>query len=106
MWKDLEPHVVSRDYRRYNLVDPVVKPEGMTLRQIDDAIVDCYRSFYMEKGRQLLRMQPGPRREYVFRAMKLIMSSSFVRKKMLGRAMPEEVRRMMQSLSRQEVVAG
>ncbi len=95
MWKDLEPHVTTRDYRRYNLIDPVVKPVAMTLRQIDDAIVDCYRSFYMDKARRLLAMPPGFRKDYVFRSMKLIMGSSFVRKKMLGRAMPEEMRALL-----------
>jgi anaerobic magnesium-protoporphyrin IX monomethyl ester cyclase len=106
MWKDLEPYVVSRDYRRYNLIDPVVKPDAMTLREIDDAIIDCYRSFYMDKGRQLLAMRPGFRKDYVFRSMKLIMSSSFVRKKMLGRAMPEDVKRLLATLARDTAVGG
>jgi anaerobic magnesium-protoporphyrin IX monomethyl ester cyclase len=101
MWKDLEPHVVSRDWRRYNLIDPVVKPVAMTIREVDDAIVDCYRKFYFEKGTQLLRMKPGFRRDYVYRSMKLIMQSSFVKKKMLGRAMPEEVRNLLAALGRQ-----
>lgn len=105
MWKELEPYVVSRDYRRYNLIDPVVKPKAMTLSDIDDAIIDCYRSFYFSKGKQLLAMQPGFRREYVYRSMKLIMNSSFVRKKMLGRAMPEEVKSLLAVLGRQ-VAAG
>lgn len=101
MWKELEPHVVSRDWRRYNLIDPVVKPVAMTIREVDDAIVDCYRSFYFDKGKQLLGMKPGFRKDYVFRSMKLIMQSSFVRKKMLGRAMPEEVRNLLSALGRQ-----
>jgi anaerobic magnesium-protoporphyrin IX monomethyl ester cyclase len=101
MWKDLEPYVVSRDYRRYNLIDPVVKPVAMTLGQIDDAIVDCYRSFYFSKGKQLLSMKPGFRKDYVYRSMKLIMQSSFVKKKMLGRAMPEEVKSLLAALGRQ-----
>ena len=101
MWQELEPHVVSRDWRRYNLIDPVVKPVAMTLRDIDDAIVDCYRSFYFSKGKQLLAMRPGFRRDYVYRSMKLIMQSSFVKKKMLGRAMPEEVRNLLAALGRQ-----
>lgn len=98
MWTELEPHVATRDYRRYNLIDPVVKPVEMTLGQIDDAIVDCYRSFYMDKAVQVLRMQAGPRRDYLLRSMKLIMGSSFVRKKMAGRLMPEDVRKMLKSL--------
>ena len=63
MWKDLEPHVATRDWRRYNLIDPVVKPVAMTIGQIDDAIVDCYASFYLEKGRRVLRMAPGFRKD-------------------------------------------
>lgn len=83
MWKDLEPHVVSRDYRRYNLIDPVVKPVQMTLDQVDAAIVDCYRDFYMAKGHALSKLTGG-RRDYLLRSMKLIMGSSFIRKKMLA----------------------
>lgn len=98
MWSELEPHVATRDYRRYNLIDPVVKPVEMTLGEIDDAIVDCYRSFYMDKGMRVLRMPPGHRRDYLLRSMKLIMGSSFVRKKMAGRLMPEDVRKMLGSL--------
>ncbi len=101
MWKDLEPYVVSRDWRRYNLIDPVVKPVAMTIREVDDAIIDSYRSFYFDKGKQLLAMKPGFRRDYVYRSMKLIMQSSFVRKKMLGRTMPQEVRNLLAALGRQ-----
>jgi len=104
MWKDLEPHVTTRDWRRYNLIDPVVKPKAMTLREIDDAIVACYRSFYFSKGKQLLAMKPGFRRDYVYRSMKLIMQSSFVKKKMLGAAMPEEVRNLLDALGRKSAV--
>jgi anaerobic magnesium-protoporphyrin IX monomethyl ester cyclase len=105
MWPDLEPHVVSRDYRRYNLVDPVVKPKAMTLRDVDDAIIDCYRKFYFAKGKQLLAMKPGFRKDYVFKSMKLIMHSSFVRKKMLGRAMPQEVQDLLAALGKQPKTA-
>jgi len=84
MWKDLGPHVVSRDYRKYNLIDPVVKPVEMTLEQVDAAIVDCYRDFYMAKGHSLAKLKSGARRDYLIRSMKLIMGSSFIRKKMLS----------------------
>jgi anaerobic magnesium-protoporphyrin IX monomethyl ester cyclase len=105
MWNELEPYVVSRDYRRYNLIDPVVKPAAMTLREIDDAIIDCYRAFYFSKGKQLLAMKAGFRRDYVYRSMKLIMQSSFVKKKMLGRAMPEEVKNLLAVLGKQSAAS-
>jgi len=98
MWKELEPHVATRDYRRYNLIDPVVKPVAMTLGEIDDAIVDCYRSFYLDKARDVIAMPPGFRRDYMVRSMRLIMGSSFIRKKMAGRLMPDDVKRMIGAL--------
>jgi len=26
IWNDMAPHVASRDYRKYNLIDPVIRP--------------------------------------------------------------------------------
>lgn len=102
--RDLDPHVATRDYRRYNLVDPVVKPKAMTLEDVDRAIVDCYRDFYAAKGREILALGPGFRRDYLLRSMKLIMGSSFVREKMGPGAMPPEIRDLVRSLGRAEAV--
>lgn len=100
MWKDLAPHVVSRDFRRYNLIDPVVKPAAMTIDEIDAAIVECYRDFYMNKGHSLGKLLSSPRRDYILRSMKLIMNSSFVKKKMgLVAHMPKEVRELLSALA-------
>jgi len=54
----------------------------MTLDDVDNAIVDCYRSFYTAKAMSLVSDTNAARRDYLFRSMKLIMGSSFVRKKM------------------------
>jgi len=97
MWKDLAPYVVSRDYRKYNLIDPVLKPAAMTLDQIDAAIVDCYRDFYMAKGHSLVKLKSGARRDYILRSMKLIMGSSFIRKKMLS-GISHDMRALMAKL--------
>lgn len=99
MWKELEPHVTTRDYRRYNLIDPVVKPQAMTLEEVDKAIIDCYRHFYMKKGHALLKLK-GPRRTYLLRSMRLIMGSSFVRKKMAGfaKGMPHDLKDVLRDI--------
>ena len=50
----------------------------MTLREIDLAIIDCYRKFYMAKMMDFAR-DPDPfRRDYLIRSSKLIMGSSFL----------------------------
>lgn len=99
LWRDLEPYVVTRDYRKYNLIDPVVRPKAMTLADVDNAIVDCYRSFYTSKALSVFSDKNSARREYMLRSMKLIMASSFVRKKMAsGKGMPPEIRALLKKI--------
>jgi len=99
LWRELEPHVASRDYRRYNLIDPVVRPRAMSLDDLDNAIVDCYRSFYTSKALSVFADKDPHRRDYMLRSMKLIMASSFVRKKMAaGKGMPPEIRSLLKRI--------
>jgi anaerobic magnesium-protoporphyrin IX monomethyl ester cyclase len=96
LWEELEPYVATRDYRKYNLIDPVIRPKAMSLDDIDNAIVDCYRSFYTSKAISVFNDKNAERRDYMLRAMKLIMGSSFVRKKMMaGKGMPPEIRALL-----------
>ncbi|MHC4779311.1 MAG: B12-binding domain-containing radical SAM protein, partial [Planctomycetota bacterium] len=99
MYAELEPHVVVKDYRKYNLVDPVVKPVAMTLAEVDRAIVDCYRDFYMSKLPELMKKGDPFRKEYLLRSMKLIMTSSFITSKLgvLGK-LPGAVDRALKGL--------
>lgn len=96
--EELKKYIVVKDYRRYNLIDPVIKPEKMTIEEIDQAIVDCYRDFYMGKMHEILEMKDQFKREYLLTSMKLMMHSSFLIKK-LGHmeGMPEEMRIRMSS---------
>jgi anaerobic magnesium-protoporphyrin IX monomethyl ester cyclase len=99
LWKEMEPYIATRDYRKYNLIDPVIEPKAMTLDDVDNAIVDCYRSFYTSKAVSVFTDKNRERRDYMLRAMKLIMGSSFVRKKMMrGKGMPPEVRAMLKKI--------
>lgn len=79
---EIKPLTGERDYARYNLVDPVVEPRQMSLRQVEAALAECYRKFYMGKIVELLTMKDCFRRRYLVRATKLIMSSAFVMRKL------------------------
>ena len=35
LYPQLEPYVATKDYRKYNLVEPVVKPKNMTLQELE-----------------------------------------------------------------------
>jgi len=50
----------------------------MSRREVDRAIIDCYRRFYMPKMIDFRRIKDPFRREYLLRSMKLIMKSSFL----------------------------
>lgn len=91
MYNNLAPHIVTRDYRKYNLIDPVIKPVRMTIEELDRAIIDCYQSFYMGKLTEILNIRDEFKRHYILSSMKLIMNSSFIVNKLgsLGKIPPQ-----------------
>ncbi|MDP2167775.1 MAG: cobalamin-dependent protein [Thermodesulfovibrionales bacterium] len=98
IYEELKPFIEVRDYRKYNLIDPVIKPKAMTLEDVDLAIVNCYRDFYMNKFLETLETDDEFKKAYMMKAMKLMMSNSFIKKKlgMLGE-MPEEIKNILSS---------
>lgn len=77
-YREVKDSVAVHDYSRYNLIDPIIRPDRMTLEEVDLAIVDCYRKFYMPKMLDFHRRPDPFVREYLLTSMKLIMKSSFL----------------------------
>ncbi len=98
MYKELEDFIHVDDYRKYNLVDVIVKPEKMSLEEIDQAIVTGYKEFYMGKFGELKNLKDDFKKRYILTAMKLIMSNSFIRKKLGNLGMPPEVKALIKDL--------
>ncbi len=99
IYEEVKDYIVVTDYRKYNLIDPIIKPKAMTLEELDRAIVDCYRGFYMHKYAEMQEeKQDTFKKEYMMTSMKLMMSNSFIKKKIgdIGQ-MPEEVKRIIES---------
>jgi len=96
--EDLKDYIEVTDYKKYNLIDPIIKPKNLTIQEIDDAIVECYRDFYMGKMKEMLETKDEFKREYLMTSMKLMMNSSFLVNK-LGHmeGMPEEMKLHMDS---------
>jgi anaerobic magnesium-protoporphyrin IX monomethyl ester cyclase len=98
LYKEVEDLIEVDDFSQYNLIEPIIKPHGMTLEQVDLAIIDCYRKFYMPKLAEVMQMKDEFRREYLLRSMKLIMGSSFLAKKFARLGMkPSEIMKQMRS---------
>lgn len=100
LWNELKDRVRVHDYAKYNLIDPIVEPEAMTLRQLDQAIIRCYRDFYMGKMTDFMNYPDEFRRRYMLSSMKLIMKSSFLVEKIGRLAMPPGMSKMMAALGK------
>src|SRR3989338_316109 len=100
IYEDLKPYIKVTDYKKYNLIDPIIKPKHMTMEDIDRAIVDCYRQFYMGKLHEIMQTSDEFKKNYLLVSMKLMMTSSFLVNKIgdLGK-MPEEIVKHMAMLS-------
>jgi len=100
MYDELQPYVEDFDYRKYNLIDPVIKPESMTRKDVDWAIIDSYRSFYMGKLKEVLTISDPFIKEYMLHSMKLIMNCSFIVEKLgsLGK-IPPQVQAVLSKIS-------
>lgn len=101
IYKELEPYIEERDYRRYNLVDPVIKPTLMTRQEVDEAIVDGYRQFYMGRFNEILAIEDEFIRRYMLTAVKRMMEHSFIREKIgrLDHGMPKEMQKILADIS-------
>jgi anaerobic magnesium-protoporphyrin IX monomethyl ester cyclase len=104
MYKELAPYIAVKDYRKYNLIDPVIKPEKMSLKAVDWAIIDSYRSFYMGKFKELITMKDAFKKRYLLSSMKLIMNSSFIVDKLgsLG-TIPPQVEALLSKLKTEKI---
>ena len=101
LYRELQDSIRERDYARYNLIDPVLEPRQMTMLQVEIALIDCFRRFYMGKMFEVMTMKDEFRRGYQVRATKLIMGSPFIFKKfgmlVLGRV-PEKIGALVQKI--------
>lgn len=100
MYRELNGNVAVHDYRKYNLIDPIIKPNRMTLAEVDRAIVDCYRKFYMGKIKEVVQHPDPFKRRYLLTSMQLIMRSSFLTSKLgsLGQV-PARVEQLLANLT-------
>ncbi len=94
---ELEQYIVTRDYSKYNLIEPVVKPEKMTTDELRDEFNRATRLFYMDKFSKLKHMSSF-KKDYMIAVMKLLMEHSYLGPQIrsVRGAMPEDVRRFLE----------
>jgi len=82
MYAGVKQYIKESDYSRFNMVDPVIGPEKMSTFQVEVALADCYRKFYMGKMAEVMTMKNDFKRAFILRATKLFMGSPFILKKL------------------------
>ncbi|MBI4823042.1 MAG: cobalamin B12-binding domain-containing protein [Nitrospirae bacterium] len=92
IYPELKPYVEVRDYSKYNLVEPVVKPKNMTLNEVRDELGRASMEFYMHKLETLDKMS-SRKRDFMIKVIKLIAEDSYLAGDM--RTMPEEINRVL-----------
>ncbi len=102
LYETLKPHVVSTDFRRYNLVAPVVKPESMTIAELEKELAGAAQKFFMHKFQNLDKLSPW-KQEFMIAVLDLLMNHSYLGEQMKGMGeghheMPAEVKKIFQKL--------
>lgn len=87
LYKDVKDHIAVTDYRKYNLVEPVLKPVSMTLDEVRDQLFRGFRDFYMNKMKGFDAMPPW-KQEFMKTLMKLLMEHSYLKDQMMGMGHP------------------
>lgn len=85
IYPQLRSHIEVFDYRSYNLVTPVVKPDALTRAQLAAEMDRAHRVFYSHKMRNLDAMSPG-KRAFMVAVMDLLVNHSYLGEKMRGLA--------------------
>jgi len=100
----LAERVATRDYRKYNLVEPVVKPDEMTLHEMQQELHRATGHFFHDKFMNLDKLSPW-KRSFMVRVLKLLIEESYLGKEMhqmaKGAKMPDSVKRMLAEMERE-----
>jgi anaerobic magnesium-protoporphyrin IX monomethyl ester cyclase len=83
LYQDVQEHIATWDYRKYNLVEPVVKPVAMTLDEVREQLFRGFREFYHDKMKRFPTM-PAWKQEFMKTLMKLLMEHSYLKDQMAG----------------------
>jgi len=105
IYPELEPHVQSKDYSRYNLVTPVVKPLNMELDELEQELAMASKRFFMHKFQNLEKLSPW-KQEFMIAVFDILLNYSYLSKdmqemgKMGGARMPEVVKKMLRKVAK------
>jgi anaerobic magnesium-protoporphyrin IX monomethyl ester cyclase len=76
-YADVADRVEVHDYSKYNLINPILRPDAMTRDELAALLSGAFMRFYGHKMRDLAQMTPH-KRTYMTRVAKLLMENSYL----------------------------
>lgn len=102
LYPTLKAYVATKDYRKYNLVEPVIKPSNMTLAELEKELGRAAQKFYMYKFQNLDQLSTW-KREFMVAVFDILVNNSYLAGQMTamaadGRNMPPEVKAILKKM--------
>jgi anaerobic magnesium-protoporphyrin IX monomethyl ester cyclase len=102
LYPELEPYLATRDYRKYNLVEPVIKPKHMTVEELEKELGRAAQKFFMYKFQHLHELTPW-KRTFMVAVLDILINNSYLAGQMRammkdGKEMPPEVQALLKSM--------
>lgn len=102
LYPDLEPYVATKDYRKYNLVEPVIKPKNMSMDELERELGKAAQKFYMHKFQNLDKLTLW-KQKFMVSVLDILINHSYLAGQMKaamkeGKEMPPEVRAMLKAV--------
>jgi len=102
LYPELEPYVATKDYRKYNLVEAVIKPKNMTVEELNRELGKAAQKFFMYKFQNLHELTPW-KRTFMVAVLDILINNSYLAGQMRammkeGKEMPPEVRELLKSM--------
>jgi len=102
LYPNLESFVFTKDYSKYNLVEPVIKPTNMSIEELQQELGKASQKFYMHKFQNLKALSPW-KQKFMLDVLDIFINHSYLAGQMrnamkVGKEMPEEVKALMRSV--------
>lgn len=99
LYPQLEEYVFTKDYSKYNLVEPVIKPKNMTVEELESQLGKASQKFYMHKFQNLYELTPW-KQEFMLSVLDIFINHSYLAGQMKaamkeGKQMPVEVKELI-----------
>lgn len=94
IYKELAPFVEEYDYSKYNLIEPIVKPNNMTREELNRHLLRAFKEFYINKLSTLEEMSEF-KKNYMIDVTRLLINDSYLSNQMKGE-MPPDVKKLIE----------